>query len=561
MIASAPIAANAPRLSKPAWGVLGLILLLRLVLSSHHEIIAFWDDDLGYAHLSGSPFWNWAYGPYSHVRQPVYPLFLHACTLLGVPTRIAIEAVWILSNIVLVGAARRCGLHTALALLVGGLVLLHPWTFTLLDRLLQDTLFTPVFMALVPSLAAAVAARDQRSLIFWSAIVAILAPLAATTRPESVLVFLLVLSAGGAVLVSRLFSAAATRLTLARLTLGVVLPLATTIGTTTVIRAVNARSLGIALQHDLSSPGLADLYDALLAMRPGHPILRVPITRDVRERAYDLSPSFASLRCWIDGDGQAPGFKHACALATGVSDEYGSWMVWALRHAAWQKRTDWPNGAVLDDFYRQCAREIRDGCAQHATLTRSVPISFVAPEWSLMRADLWPTLGRCWTQLAHPQFVRFGRQPNAHQLKVTFDRVASRRQTLVRFLDSAFPKQSTGWNSSPNIARLDRIKSALAHVSFPTLALCLACTCMGVFLAPLALRRGAVTERWGMIFFISLTALIMRVTLLIMLDMSGIPSQQRYLLPIFPLLVLTGMLALQAIVAAICSFRHHRRPA
>ena len=535
------------------WSVFVSMALLRLVLSSHHDVVAYLDDDHGYAMSSLEPFWDWTYSAYSHVRQPIYPLFVHVSTALGLPARLAIEGVWIGAAAVLLAGLRRCGLNGALALIVSGQMLLHPWSFWLLDRMLQDTLYTPAMVAMTIAIAAAAVSVHRRELLTWGAVSSVGAALAASTRPESAIVWGVLGLAAIIVILGKIVRRVPTRLAMARLGAAALVPGLAAAALLGVVREVNHRVIGIRVTQDLSSPGMGELFDTLLAIPPERPRVRVPIMRDVREAAYGASPTFASLKPWIDGPHAAPGFLKASRELAGVDGEYSSWMLWAIRRAAWESRPGWTSAKELDEFYRRAAREIRDARAAAGLPMRSVPLPFVAPEWRLYLEDLPGAMARSWNNVHRIGFLRPNPQncpPAVHRL---FDRAALRRTAIVQAIERGRPPEE-GWLSASNVQRLDRVKFWLGDASQVLTLVWLAAGPLGAIAGAVVLWRGVIRFRWGVLFALALAAFLARTALVLLLDMNGVPTQARYLFPSVLLLSVVGAAGLQACVVLLMSF-------
>lgn len=530
------------------WLAFACLVVVRLVLSSQHEILAYTDDDKGYAETGLTPFWSWTYSAYSHVRQPVYPLFVWASSSLGVSVRHAIEAVWIVTTGVVLAGVRRCGMHPALAVLVAAHMLLHPWSFWLLDRLLQDTLYTPAFVGATVAAAAGAASNTRRDLVAWGAIGACWSSVAASTRPETVLVFGVLGLAACVIAVGWAAGKLSRRLAIAQLAAAAIVPCACVLLTIGVIKSVNQRSTGLALTQDLSSPGMQDLFDTLLAIPPEHATLRVPIMRDVREAAYQASPKFASLKPWIDGPGAAPGFLLACQRATGAEGEYGSWTLWAVRRAAWMMKTDWKDAAEVDAFYHAAAREIRESRRSAGLAMRRVPLPFVAPEWELYQVHGSQAIARSWDLVRLGGFLRPPDQRCTPALRKMFDQAAHRSGRLVRALENRrYP--SAGWLSRESIDRVDRVKRRIGEVSIVLTHAWLVAGVLGLLAGMIGLWTGVIRWRWAVLMIVLAGALIARTALVVLLDMNGIPAQARYLFPSALLLIVFGAAGAQAFAA------------
>ncbi len=563
--------------STERWRVLLLIAfvalaLFKLALVSHHEILVWGFDDAGYARAGEVGYWGEPYGQYTHTRQPVYPLFLTYSRDLGVPARLAIELVWIGACWVLVRAVRVCGANPLVALGAGALALFHPWTIIWFDRLSQDNLYAPLVIAFLASIAACIVEPVKKRAWRWGALVAASGALAANTRPEAILLY-------GTLALSVVISLSlwacrlSDRRTVRRdLLAAFLVPLLAMQGLTLYLAHENKRHIGVAVTTDFMLPGIKRLYSALLAIPPepdapgslpggGHDP-RLPITRDVREKAYAVSPTLATLRPWLDGEKRMKEFARGCFKQTGVSDEFGAWTVWALRKAAWksrraQVRGGWHSARELSDFYGRAADEVRAAMADGRLRRRAVPVPFMPPEWGTILTR-WPrSLRATWALMADLPYQRMYSQKGAVRMTRMFNAVALRRTvpaTLAEGPDAVV--RGSAWFSPERVEASDRFGTELAGVYRPIVRTSLWTALAGVlvgwgglFIRSGRLARGVLRARWYVLTAILGTALLARVLLISLLDVTGLPVLERYLIVCGPLLTALGLMGLQGLIA------------
>lgn len=548
------------------------LALAKLVLVSHHEILVWGFDDAGFAHAGAAGYWGQPYGQYSHTRQPVYPLFLAWSRDLGVPARLAIELVWIGACWALVRAVRACGGNPLVALAAGALSLFHPWTIVWFDRLAQDNLYAPLVLVFLSSVAACISEADKKRAWRWGLLAAVSGALGANTRPEAMLLYGTL--AVGAVLSLSLWSLRLHDRRTARRNLlaAFLVPLLAMQGLTLYLTHENRRHIGVAVTTDFMLPGIKRLYSALLAIPPdpngpgalpggGHDP-RLPITRDVRDKAYAVSPTFATLRPWLDGDRRMKKFARGCFNQTGVQGEFGAWTVWALREAAWksrrsQTRKGWNSARELSEFYGRAADEIRAAMADGRLESRAAPVPFMPPEWRAI-AVRWPrSLRASWSLMADVPYQRMFSPDGAARLKPEFDALALRRTMPATLADD--PKAivpRSAWFTPERVGRFDRFAESLARAYRPVFTVSLWAALAGVAVGwgGLLVRRGRLARgvlraRWYTLTAVFGTALVARLLFISLLDVTGLPVLERYLIGCGPMVFVLGLMGVQGLIA------------
>lgn len=541
------------------WWPLLVFALLKLVLVSHDEIRTVSADDAGYAQMAANWYWGAAYAPYSYSRQPLYPLFISVSQVFGIPYRIWIELAWIGACIASARAMNAAGVRRGAALLAGVVMLFHPTVLTLFTRLLPDSLYAIGWMLLLTALAAAVTQRSLGAVARWAGVAAVGAMIATNARPESILVWGVLAMAGTFIVLARLLAWAPDRLWW-RLALCVFMPFAVAQALTQSFAAVNHARIGVWATNDLTMPGFASFYRAILAIPPDHPSLLLPIPRDVRDRAYAASPSFRRLEPFLEGGPAARPYADACFERTGVKGEFGGWTVWALRRAAWSMNNDrWPDAAKVDAYYARCAAELRQAMLAGDLPSRFVPVSFVPPEWRLLAAQLPTSLRHCWRSLTHLGGYFVQQSDLAPSVVGTFDAAAGRRITL-KAMNDATPVPYSVWHQPKVGKKLFDIELAISKAArrFIPYAPFLAFAGTLVTLAcPWRHPRHWSPRRRGVtvVLLILWGAGLARLFFIAVLDANAVGSQERYM---FPAGIALALLIPACISGMVESFRELR---
>ena len=107
-----------------------------------------------------------------------------------------------------------------------------------------------------------------------------------------------------------------------------------------------------------------DAYGAMVRVKVGPDLPHVPVTRQTREAIYAVSPAFAELQPFLDGD-IGRGWAGASESVTGIPaierQIGGGWMMWALRDAIAAAGHAKDASHALE-FYQRIADEINRAC-------------------------------------------------------------------------------------------------------------------------------------------------------------------------------------------------------
>ena len=130
---------------------------------------------------------------------------------------------------------------------------------------------------------------------------------------------------------------------------------------------------GVFAVSDLSTPNFKAAYRGLLRIRPDHSIRYVSITRDMRERAYAVSPSFRELAPFLEGQTLTDCSAGWRNFQNVPPEEYsGGWFVVALREAA-AESGHYQSAGETEAYYGRVAEELRAAEAEGRLATRWLP--------------------------------------------------------------------------------------------------------------------------------------------------------------------------------------------
>jgi hypothetical protein len=232
-----------------------------------------------------------------------------------------------------------------------------------LGRVLRQNFYTPVTLLLFASLIALATQQASKSIIriAWGALLGFAASALWLTREESVWAIPSVsLLIGGAVWTAfrsgSWFRTIVVQLGTATLCGGLVMAS---------VCSLNLHFYGWFGTVEFRSPAFISAYGALQRIVSSHEVsFYVPVTREAREKAYTISPAFAELRPYLEGDiGTAWAINSAqwIGLPPEAKEIGGGWFMWALRDSVIASGHA-PNARSALEFYGRIASEVNHAC-------------------------------------------------------------------------------------------------------------------------------------------------------------------------------------------------------
>lgn len=356
--------------------------------------IAVYDDRLFLTLAESLLKGNWL-GPYDAatlVKGPFYPLWIAAVFKVGVPLLLAQHLLYILACVVLVIALRPLIASPLTAFLVYVVVLFNPMSYIsgVTTQVLREGIY-PALTVLTFACAIGVLLRRDGSivrLLVWTVSLGFALSALWLTREEGVwivpsMIFFLV-SAG----ISLFLKKKAVWLR----SVFLFIPLLVFFLVIGVVARFNMDRYGIYTVTEVKSPEFLSAYGALLRVKHKAWKPYVPVPADVRERLYAVSPAFAELKPYFEGESgkkwtvMFSGIRELCKKdheiarkvdmllnmdASGIwkkvfyddnGDIPGGWFMWAFREAA-ASAGHYTSGKSSQDYYRRLAAEVNAACA------------------------------------------------------------------------------------------------------------------------------------------------------------------------------------------------------
>ncbi len=346
--------------------VIGLTLLKLWLVQAQHLIAsgrAIYDDRL-FITLSDHLLNGAWLGPYNNLtlmKGPMYSIWMALNFWIGWPLLFTQHLFYIAACAVFVAAARPVVRGRALRLLLYAALLFNPASF-LVTRILRSGIYVPLTLMVV-ACAAGIAFRLPKraaGLAPWCLGLGLSLGAFWLTREEGAWILpsaILLIGAG--------LLAAWRRGTLrARRVVWLLLVPALWAGAVGSVCAINRRAYGVFAIVEMKTPEYKAAYGALTRVTPAdfHPYL--PVAREVRQRIYAVSPAFAELEPFLEGD---IGRRWA-ALGAGVSgfsadsgEIPGGLFFWAFRDSVSAAGHADAAPETLA-YYDRLAREVNAAC-------------------------------------------------------------------------------------------------------------------------------------------------------------------------------------------------------
>jgi hypothetical protein len=397
------------------WALVGLLVTIKVALTQAQPaqlMLLDYDDQLfvklGWYISRG----EWL-GPYDFktlIKGPFYPLFIAGVHAIGVPLLMAQHLLYALFSLVAVIAIRPAVRNRWLLLMLLTFLLFNLGTYSspTSQRLLRDGIY-PALVGLVLAcgtglLLRVTSPRGEGRLLPWSLGLGVALSGYWLTREESVFLMpstaILLVAALAAVIrqhwLQRTTQAGKPQRVWAmvRPVAMLVLPWIVLSGSLLSISYLNYRYYGFFGTNELKAPWMTAAYGALARIKSSSTDRYVPAPRDARERAYEVSPTFAQLRSNIEGQpGQFWQMISENQERRSKGDIAGGWFIFALRGAV---AANGHSNSIADaeKFYRAMASEINDACDSGKIPAKPRHDSFAPPITRELIPPLWDGVWR-----------------------------------------------------------------------------------------------------------------------------------------------------------------------
>ena len=438
-----------------------LLGLFKLWLVSGDEIVADYlpHDALWYIKSASVRYWLGPYGaPFgapSFIRPPAYPLFIALTKLTGIPLRISTELLFLTAAFVFAVSIIKAGKSWLLAILLYSVIIFHPASFQVNCNASPDAFYASTLLLALACMIILLLKRDDihrlRYAIPTGAVLAILWHI----RQESVIIIGLLAVYGLIALWTVGVRRKPRSATLRQLGVIVLVPALVILLVSLTVKTINYAKFGLFAVDAMSGPGFESANKALLRIKPMPPVRFVTVPREVRQRAYRVSPAFQELESYLEGPAGRAWASYARSVGVQVDGEISTphfW--WALNKGAYDIGYDKSAGQA-DQYLQRVADEINAACDDGRLQCRWVFSSVLDPHVQNYLPYLPASFRRIsglFFQRYEPAFANDERSLPP-EVRALFDEMANRRAT------NTTPRMThlSGWAASPrdNLQRIE----------------------------------------------------------------------------------------------------------
>lgn len=312
---------------------------------------------LNLAHHLLSGEWLGPYNQFTLIKGSVYPLWIATAFVLGLPLLLSQHLLYIAACGAFIQAVRPLVQRPLWLVLIYSALLFNPMSYTAaMTRVIRGGIY-PALTLFVVAMACGFLLRYQaplRTRFLWVLGLGISLALFWLTREGGIWLIPLVLFFIGLSAVKL-----ARRKPLDYKGLGLCLvPFIIWGAGVAGIALINFNYYGVFRTNDVKSAPFLAAYGALTRVKHEHWRPTVPVSAEVRERVYRVSPAFAELKPFLERKGAWRGHPSLYG-----SDIGGAHFMWALRWAAALKGY-YRSASSADAYYWRLANEVNKACKE-----------------------------------------------------------------------------------------------------------------------------------------------------------------------------------------------------
>jgi hypothetical protein len=306
-----------------------VVALLKLFLIADQEIFGQRFDDMGYAmsmldfYYACDPNANWLF-----IRPLGFPLFGALCMESGIPYRLCIEFLFLVSSYFFCTGLMRVINLTVVPIACLLALVFHPWVLTGFNQLLTEPYYFCLMLILLGIVFRLLSSHFWRWSSGWLWGFGFLMALMMLTRREEPWAFgLLLILFLGRLFLLRFKQGKPWKANLKQMLL-ILVPIGAYVAVILLVSGLNYAKWGIFATNEQQAPGFSGLLDTLYRIETPDPSIWAPVTSKTLEMAMEASPRFSLLREGLF-DKNNPHLDYG-EMTTGREGELGAWMWWRL---------------------------------------------------------------------------------------------------------------------------------------------------------------------------------------------------------------------------------------
>lgn len=503
-------------------------------------------DDRLYLNLANALLEHGWLGRYSNLtlaKGPFYPFWIAIMFVLGVPLLLSHHLLYIAACLIFVIAVRPILSRPTVLLLVWAVLLFHPITYASeTTRVIREGIY-PALTVLVASCSIGILLRHDlplKSVRIWSIGLGFALSAFWLTREEGVWMMPSILMLIGLVAI-RIVQARP--VDWRRLFLLSALPFGIWIIALGTVAGINKAHYGTFSTVEFKSPDFLAAYGALTRVKHAEWQRFVLVPKETRERIYEISPAFAELKPYLEGD-VSKGWTSAtsCSGASICNDIGSGWFMWALRDAA-AAAAHHASGSSAAKYYRRLATEINTACADRKIACKKERATMMPPWRDEYVRPLLTTMARAVFHLARfESFAGYSvsrSSEGSEDSLLLFRDLTHDRLSPTAGTKGQLPRQSRMDNLSITIlTRIGRVYQIVMPVLVVVALIAYMISTLYI------IRKRTITRMW-MINAALLVAIVIRLFILSMIEVTSFHGiDPLYLAPTYPLLIMFIVLTL-----------------
>lgn len=357
---------NVKILKNNVWLIVIIILtIVKMCLISVQPVNGIYDmlyDDVLMVNQADSILkgeWLGEYNCLTLVKGPFTPLFIAFFNILHIPFLMSQEIFYDISIIFLLLVFRKKIKSQWKLILIYIVLLFNPITFcNELARVYRDGIYTSLIVFLIACTIGLFLNRKEkiRKIILYQIGLGITLSAIILCREETVWILPYLI---GTILVNIIYILKDTELKeKTKRIITYLIPVAIIAISVFTVMGLNYKYYGVFQLNQYWGKEFKEAYGALTRIIPEKQKRKVPITRETLKKAYEVSPKFAELEEYLEGEEGKEWAK--CGDSSGYEIQ-GGWIHWAIMRAV-ESKGYYKDAVTANNYYEEVANEINQAC-------------------------------------------------------------------------------------------------------------------------------------------------------------------------------------------------------
>lgn len=335
-----------------------LLLILKLMIVQVQPIVSnyamIYDDQLMCEQANSIIEGKWLgeYNSKTLTKGVFTPLFIALTYTLNIPFLMGKEIFYGIACIVFTLIISKKIKSKALLFLIYSVILLNPVEYSAqLSRVYRDEIYTSLLLLLCAFLIGIFLNRKEplKKQIKYFVGVGFIFSATYLCREETIWLLPVILISSLATIIPNYFN---------KKILLYLIPILITIVSINIVCMLNFKYYGVYTLNQYWGKSFKSAYGALLRVKPEEEKQRVPITRETMNKLYEISPKFAELKDFMEGE-KGDNWRDIGIKVEG--EITGAYIQWALMDAV-ESLGYYENATKAEQYYKELAQEINNLC-------------------------------------------------------------------------------------------------------------------------------------------------------------------------------------------------------